>query len=120
MSKSFVTMEQKVCQVCGHTYDTGSLLLDKRLKERFEMHTTTGLGLCEKDQKLYDDNYIALIEVDNEPTNGTTFKSIGEANRTGRIAHVKKDALKLLDGMEHPFVYVEKGVLEELQKGMKQ
>lgn len=40
--KSYVTLEQKICVVCGRSYDTGSLLLDKRLRERFEHHTITG------------------------------------------------------------------------------
>ena len=33
MEKSYVTMEQKQCPVCGKIEDTGSLLLDKRLRK---------------------------------------------------------------------------------------
>ncbi len=37
MEKSYVTMA--VCPICGE--DTGALLLDKKLEERFEMRTVT-------------------------------------------------------------------------------
>ncbi len=48
--KSYVSLEQHVCLVCGHAYDTGNLLLDKRLRASMQRHTTTGMGLCPDDQ----------------------------------------------------------------------
>ena len=46
MPKSYVTIEQHVCPVCGKAHDTGTILLDRRLRERFDMYTPTGYGLC--------------------------------------------------------------------------
>lgn len=44
--KSHVSLERRVCLVCGTHFDTGSLLLDKRLRQSLERYTTTGWGLC--------------------------------------------------------------------------
>ena len=50
--KSHVSLERHVCLVCGVAYDTGSILLDKRLRQSLERYTTTGWGLCAEHQKL--------------------------------------------------------------------
>lgn len=44
--KSYVSMEQNVCAVCGKTFDTGSILLDRRMQDSMERHTVTDWGLC--------------------------------------------------------------------------
>ena len=41
MNKTYVTIEQNVCPVCGKTFETGALLMDDRLQDKFEMHTLT-------------------------------------------------------------------------------
>lgn len=46
MSKSYVSMEQHQCPVCLSVFDTGNLLFDTRLKDRFAPHTLTGRSLC--------------------------------------------------------------------------
>jgi len=43
--KSHVGMEQKVCPVCGQAFDTGVILLDKRLRNSLERKTVTGWDL---------------------------------------------------------------------------
>lgn len=45
MTKSYVAMKQHVCMVCCAAYDTGALLLDKRLKEREVERLCAELGL---------------------------------------------------------------------------
>ena len=45
MSKSYVSMEQHECVACGTRYDTGVILLGRRLKASMEDKTVTGLGL---------------------------------------------------------------------------
>lgn len=40
--KSHVSLEQHACLVCGTTFDTGAILLDKRLRASMERHTATG------------------------------------------------------------------------------
>ncbi len=58
--KSHVSLERRVCLVCGTHFDTGSVLLDKRLRASMERYTTTGWGLCAEHQKLFDDGFVAL------------------------------------------------------------
>ena len=57
--KSHVSLEQRVCMVCGTTFDTGCILLDKRLRASMEQHTTTGWGQCTEHQRLFDEGYVA-------------------------------------------------------------
>lgn len=92
-NKSYVTMEQQVCVVCGHPFDTGSLLLDRRMRDKFEQHTLTGWGLCEEHQKLKDEGYVAFVGVDEEKSleAGNTARITPEnAYRTGAMAHLRK------------------------------
>lgn len=110
--KSFVSMEQQQCIVCGAIYDTGSLLLDKRLKPSLEPKTVTGTGLCPAHQKLKDEGYIALIELEREngPRTGTyvhikaevwpdIFK---EPPPPKGVAFVDPQVVKLLAKIQHP------------------
>src|SRR5450830_1148211 len=62
--KSHVSLEQHVCLVCGTRFDTGTILLDRRLRASMEHHTATGWGLCAEHQKLSDDGFVALVECD--------------------------------------------------------
>ena len=93
MDKSYVSLEAKVCPVCGvqHNHDCG-ILLDRRLTDSMERTTVTGAGLCEEHDKLWKDGYIALVEADPEKSTITKEKAkMQDAYRTGRIAHIKKD-----------------------------
>ncbi|MGL6428633.1 hypothetical protein [Aeromonas hydrophila] len=120
--KSHVSMERRVCLVCGTAYDTGSILLDKRLRASMERYTTTGWGLCAEHQKLSDDGFVALVECDSErsgsPAGGGQVKP-EQAYRTGRLAHLKRKVFTELFNVpiaaEQPCVFVEPGVIEQLQ-----
>lgn len=119
-TKSYVTCEQKICMVCGNKYDTNAVLLNKYLRSVFDTKTVTGFGLCPKDQALYDQGYIALVEID--PTKSVirydTVKQEG-AHRTGVVAHIKKgmlyDILKTVQPFDSPFLFVEDGFIAKLQ-----
>jgi hypothetical protein len=63
-NKSYVSLEQQRCLVCGTSFDTGNLLLDRRLRASMAHHTTTGWGLCPEHQKLFEDGFVALVECD--------------------------------------------------------
>lgn len=93
--KSYVTLEQHRCVICGKDFNTGALLLDKRLRARFDMHTLTGMGLCPEHQKLYDDGYVALVECDEQRSglrpDAKTLRP-EDAYRTGNIAHIRVSA----------------------------
>lgn len=84
--KSHVSLEQRVCLVCGAVFDTGSILLDKRLRASMEHRTTTGWGLCVEHQRLFDEGYVALVECDPQrsgsPSAGDKLKP-EQAYRTG-------------------------------------
>lgn len=84
--KSYVTMESAVCPVCGARHDTGNLLLDKRLRQKFDRHTITGWAMCGTHQKLKDDNYTAVVGIDPDKSNGHTVSGVW---RTGLVAHIR-------------------------------
>ena len=119
--KSHVSLEQRVCLVCGAPFDTGSLLLDKRLRASMKRHTTTGWGLCPEHQKLFDDGFVALVECDPErsgsPADGRMKPE--QAYRTGRVAHLRRTAFAEVFNTpitaEQACVFVEPGVLDQLQ-----
>ena len=102
MEKSHVTMEQKMCPICGVTEDSGAILLDKRLRPKFDMYTTTGYGLCKVCQKKKDDGYLAIIICDpskGAPNDGMV--KLEEVYRTGGLIHIKKEVAKnIFPGMD--------------------
>ena len=120
--KSHVSLEQYQCVVCGCTYDTGAVLLHKQLAQKLEQHTLTGYGLCPEHQKLFDEGYVALIEVDPElscfgPDGNLTAKT---AHRTGTIVHIRREVFKRifptpLDD-DKPLAYTEPAVIALLKE----
>ena len=120
--KSHVSLEQHVCLVCGTRFDTGGVLLDRRLRASMERHTATGWGLCPEHQKLSDDGFVALVECDPQrsgsPAGGGRVKP-EQAYRTGRLAHLKREAFaQVFDvpiAADQPCVFVEPGVIVQLQ-----
>lgn len=116
--KSHVGMEARICQVCGKQYDTGNLLLDKRLRESLDRVTVTGWGLCVDDEQKLQDDYVALVEVANDGGGSTLTQET--ADRTGRIAHLKRDVFSdMFDAKlpsDLPMVFVGPGVLDQLEK----
>ncbi|MBS0513922.1 MAG: ATPase [Proteobacteria bacterium] len=120
--KSHVSMEQHVCLVCGTAFDTGSILLDRRLRASMNRHTTTGWSLCAEHQKLSDDGFVALVECDPQrsgsPASAARLK-LEQAYRTGRLAHLKRDVFTKVFNVpiagNQPCVFVEPGVIERIQ-----
>jgi hypothetical protein len=120
--KSRVSLEQHVCLVCGARFDTGNILLDRRLRASMEHHTATGWGLCAEHQKLSDDGFVALIECDPQrsglPAGGASVKP-EQTYRTGRLAHLKREVFARVFNVpiadHQPCVFVEPGVIERLQ-----
>lgn len=120
--KSHVSLEQHVCLICGVAFDTGNILLDKRLRASMERHTAAGWGLCPEHQKLSDDGFVALVECDPQrsgsPAGGGRLKP-EQAYRTGRLAHLKRDVFAEVFNVpiaaNQPCVFVEPGVIEQLQ-----
>lgn len=127
-AKSFVTLEHKICPVCGveHDYNCG-ILLDRSLRERFDQTTVSGWGLCEEHQKVVDDGYIILVAIDPvrsaldyESEKHVTIRP-ENAYRTGEIVYVKREVFKELievpEEEEVPnVVFVSFDVVEFFQK----
>lgn len=121
MDKSHVTLERRVCNVCAKEYDTGALLLDKRLRPVFDHYTVTGFGLCETCEKLHKDGFIALVECDETKSNIQHDKILKQkdAYRTGRIAHLRRSVFSQVFNTplddKLPMVFVDSGVIDKLE-----
>lgn len=121
-NKSYVSMEQHLCVVCAKSFDTGNLLLDRRLKASMERHTTTGWGLCLEHQRLHSEGFVALVECDplrsGSPTGNGSMKP-EQACRTGVLAHLRREVFNEVFNVvirsDQPVVFVEPGVIEQLQ-----
>ena len=119
--KSHVSLEQHVCLVCGTAFDTGAILLDKRLRASMERHTATGWGLCPEHQKLADDGFVALVECDPQRSGSQAGGRMKpeQAYRTGRLAHLRRTVFAQVFNVpiadEQACVFVEPGVIEQLQ-----
>lgn len=120
--KSHVSLEQHVCLVCGKAFDTGTILLDKRLRASMERHTATGWGLCPEHQKLFDDGFVALVECDPQRSGspaGHARMKPEQAYRTGRLAHLRRTVFAQMFNVpiedKQACVFVEPGVIDQLQ-----
>lgn len=118
--KSYVSLEQHVCLVCGQKFDTNSILLDRRIKPSMERHTVTGWGLCPEHQKMADDGFVALVEVD--PARSTVIDNDikpENAYRTGNLAHLRRAVFAQVFNVpldnKQALCFVEPGVIDKLQ-----
>lgn len=123
MDKSHVAMEQRVCVVCTKKYDTGNILLDKRLRPSLSQPTTVGPGICPEHAKLHEDGYLALIEIDPTKSNDIQSSKVKQedAYRTGSIAHIRRVVAKELfeiseDTLNGIMIFTEKAVLDMLNE----
>ena len=115
MTKSHVGLGFHLCPVCGHKHDE-VVLLDKSLRNSLGKDNFLGWSLCSEHQKLFDDDFIALIETTNSPNN------LKDADRTGNLAHVRASVFIQIFGQAPPpgkLVFVEKGILAKLQELVK-
>lgn len=119
--KSYVSLEQKVCMVCGTKYDTNTLLIDRRIQDSMERYTVTGWGLCPEHEKMHKDGFVALIEA--QAPAGTTGMKPEDANRTGKVAHIKRKVCPSIFSVEipddQPVLFVEPGVIDKLEAMME-
>ena len=117
--KSFVTLEQAICPVCGKNHDTGNLLLDQRMRNTFERHTVTHFELCPECKQFQADGYIALVEIDPKRSvfNGDVVKP-EDAWRTGRICRVREQVWPSIFNVPPPtkgLAFVEADVIDKLE-----
>lgn len=99
--KSYVTLE--ACPICKK--ETGNLLLDRRLREVFEMHTINPTSVCEACKKQYLKEGIMLINP-----------------HTGSIVVLKEEAYKRIVNKPVPegrIAFAEEEVLSRLMEEQK-
>src|SRR3546814_3280550 len=101
-------------------FDTGAILLDKRLRASMERHTKTGWGLCPEHQKLSDDGFVALVECDPQRSGSQAGGRMKpeQAYRTGRLAHLRRTVFAQVFNVpiadEQACVFVEPGVIDQV------
>ncbi len=66
--KSHVSLEQQLFLVCGTAFDTGSILLDCRLRASMKHRSTTCWGLCPEHERTFSEGFVALVECDSRAT----------------------------------------------------
>jgi hypothetical protein len=101
-------MEQHQCPICLARFNTGAILLHKRLAQTLEPKTVTGLEPCSECKGRLDEGFIALIEA----------KDNAARTRTGRIAWLKERAwveVMLAPVPPKHICYVDEQVLDKLQ-----
>ena len=101
MDKNHVTME--VCPICRKS--TGAILLDQRLRKRFEMHTVNPTHVCKACRKKYLKKGVMLID----PT-------------TGALVVIKDEAFKRIFNKPIPkqkIAFTDAEVLGKLQGKLK-
>jgi hypothetical protein len=112
--KSHVIMERHQCLACGVEYETGVILLDKRLRKVFERYTTTGNGLCPEHTK---EGFITLIAA-TRLGSGPTVKAGDDVRRTGEIAMLRREIWCRVFDTEIPpqgVAFVDPGVIDRLK-----
>ncbi len=119
---SHVAMQTLVCPVCGKEHHhNAAILLHKQLKDIKPENTYGGFGLCEKDEGLFMDGYIALIAAIPHHE-GDTLK-MEDASRTGKICHLHRTVFNnMFDtevSRETPFVFIEPDALDLLEEKAK-
>lgn len=124
--KSYVSIEQHVCLVCGKPFDTNSILLNRRLSNTMEQYTVTGWGLCPEHDKLFHEGYLALVGADeskSEKTPSGNIKPQG-AYRTGEVVHIRREVARRILNVpipdDLPMMFCDKEVVAKLEQMMKE
>ena len=120
--QSHLSLVQHACLGCGIVLDTGSILLDKRLRASLVCHTTTVWGLCTEHEQLRSAGFVALVECDPQrsgKSSGADRLKPEQAYRTDRLAHLKRAVFATVFNVpiavDQACVFVEPGVIEKPQ-----
>ena len=78
MNKSYVSIENFICPVCGKQHDDGAgIMMDMHLRDSFETTTIVGYKFCEEHKLLIaEGKCIFLMESTENSFNGLTGKSL--------------------------------------------
>jgi hypothetical protein len=114
--KSYVTMEQHICPICGINHDTGALLLHRRLRKTFDRSTLTGFSLCQECESRSAE-YLALVVI--EPTRCNPPHKPDTVYRTGEYLHLRRAVAAQLFNIEtgaFPFIYIDPECADRLKQ----
>jgi hypothetical protein len=114
--KSYVTLERKVCPACGIEHNSGAILMDNRMRDRFEPSTVTGWGLCDDDAAKVEEGFVILVGA-NAPDGADTLTP-SNADRTGDLMYLRREvAENMFNIPEVPdMVFVAPEVVDMLKK----
>ena len=107
--KSYVTMERKKCAICDAEYDSGAILLDRCLRQKFDRYTLTGFGVC---PACFKEGYIPLVETDPARSGPGSF------HKTGTVVHVRKSVWSNIFNVPIPecgFMFTDPETVKKLQ-----
>jgi hypothetical protein len=115
--KSFVSVATNVCPICGKEFETGEILIDKRIRDSLERTTLTSVSICPEDQEFLDTGYIMLVEIDEKKSKMSSSLKPEDVSRTGVIVRLKKEVAAKIFNVEitTPFIYIDKEVTARLQ-----
>ena len=117
--KSHVSMEKAICPVCFKEHDTGAILLDTRLRKRFETYTTTGYKLCTDCDSKHKEGYIIFVVCDDEKsiTSDGNCK-LEDAYRTGEVMYIREEVVKKLFNVavKGPLAFIKKEAAKLLKE----
>lgn len=99
-------MEQHQCPACGKTFDTGALLLDTYLRNRFDKNTVTGSSLCSDCNKRIVDGFTILIVIKDGESGDNPY-------RTGEMLYWKSADSN--NKPDTPIMYIEESTANELK-----
>ncbi len=124
MTKSYVTIEQKHCPICGENKESGALLLDRRVQDSFEKHTVTGIDICDDCDAQSKKGFVALIGADPEKSRvvDETCKP-QDAYRTEEYLWIDRefaDKIFDVDLGDHPFAYIEPEAMKMVKQIVKE
>lgn len=118
MDKSYASMEQHQCPICLTLFETGNILMDQRLRKKFEMQTLTGYSPCAKCEEKLSQGFVALIETAGTKQGNTTTLDVP---RSGNLVFMKREVFsQIFDAPppatdKPPMVFIEPGVIQKLQ-----
>lgn len=119
MKKSYASLENRVCPVCGvqHDNDCG-VLLDTRLKDSMEHTTVTGYGMCKEHADLWEKGFVALVVINASKSNVGDRANVVQEDvyRTGQIIHMAGYVFESMFNQEKkPIVFIDEELAHQLE-----
>lgn len=113
---SYVSVATKACIICGTEYESGEILLDKKMKDKLERTTCTGLGApCPTCDKKYKDKFVLIGVSDDDANVEGERLDAAEVNRTGMVVGIPNELAKEMFGDVHsPIGFMGEGELKKL------